>query len=68
MIRVFKIGNLEHRIIPTELAAKELARIVGEEYQDGRLDLVWGPDLEIVEYPETFWERFYLWLFQRKYK
>lgn len=67
MIRVFKIGSLDHRIIPTHEAAQKLGEIL-EDHTEGEIDIVWGPDLEIVEYPETWWERFWLWLFQRKYK
>ncbi len=48
-IRIFKIGNLEHKIVPTDLAAAKLANILEPNVQAGTLDLIWGPDIELIE-------------------
>ena len=48
-IRIFKLGSLEHKIAPTKAAAAKLAQILGNNVGGGTMDLVWGPDLELVE-------------------
>ena len=48
-IRIFKIGNLEHKIAPTKAAASKLASILGNNVGGGTMDLVWGPDIELIE-------------------
>lgn len=48
-IRIFKLGNLEHHIVPTPKAASKLADILQSNTQAGTLDLIWGPDIEMVE-------------------
>ena len=52
-IRIFKIGNLEHKIPPTPEAAQKLADILQGNVEAGTIDLIWGPDLELVESKTT---------------
>jgi hypothetical protein len=48
-IRIFKLGSLEHKISPTKAAAGKLAQILGNNVGGGTMDLVWGPDIELIE-------------------
>jgi hypothetical protein len=48
-IRIFKLGNLEHKIAPTKAAAAKLASILQNNVGGGTMDIVWGPDLELIE-------------------
>jgi hypothetical protein len=48
-IRIFKLGSLEHKIMPAPGAASKLARILQNNVGAGTIDLIWGPDLEFLE-------------------
>ena len=48
-IRIFKLGSLEHKIAPTAAAASKLSSILENNVGGGTMDLVWGPDLELIE-------------------
>ena len=48
-IRIFKLGSLEHRIAPTKAAASKLSSILQNNVGGGTMDLVWGPDIELLE-------------------
>ena len=48
-IRIFKLGNLEHKIAPTKAAAAKLSAILQNNVGGGTMDLVWGPDIELIE-------------------
>ncbi len=48
-IRVWKLGSLEHRVFPTEFAIQHLADMLSNFTAGGSSDLVWGPELELVE-------------------
>jgi len=48
-IRIFKLGSLEHRIAPTPAAANKLSSILQNNVGGGTMDLVWGPDIELIE-------------------
>ena len=48
-VRVFKLGSLEHKIAPTQAAASKLAEILESNVGGGTMDLIWGPDLELLE-------------------
>ena len=48
-IRIFKLGSLEHKIAPTKAAASKLSGILQNNIGGGTLDLVWGPDIELIE-------------------
>lgn len=48
-IRIFKLGSLEHKIAPTRAAASKLSNILEANVGGGTMDLVWGPDIELIE-------------------
>ena len=48
-IRIFKLGSLEHKIVPTDRAAQQLASMLESNVEAGTLDLIWGPDIEMIE-------------------
>lgn len=48
-IRIFKLGSLEHKIYPTKTAVSKLAEILQSNVGGGTIDLIWGPDIELVE-------------------
>jgi hypothetical protein len=48
-IRIFKLGSLEHKIAPTAAAASKLSNILSNNVGGGTMDLVWGPDIELIE-------------------
>ena len=48
-IRIFKLGSLEHKIAPTRAAAAKLSNILESNVGGGTMDLVWGPDIELIE-------------------
>jgi hypothetical protein len=48
-IRIFKLGSLEHKIVPGEAAVEKLASILSSNTEAGTLDLIWGPDIELIE-------------------
>jgi hypothetical protein len=48
-IRIFKLGSLEHKIAPTQAAASKLSSILQGNVGGGTMDLVWGPDIELIE-------------------
>ena len=48
-IRIFKLGSLEHKIAPTAAAASKLSNILQGNVGGGTMDLVWGPDIELIE-------------------
>lgn len=62
-IRIFKLGSLEHKIAPTAAAAGKLSSILQNNVGGGTMDLVWGPDIELIESKSTV----YQFLGQEKY-
>jgi hypothetical protein len=48
-IRIFKLGSLEHKIAPTAAAASKLSEILQNNVGGGTMDIVWGPDLELIQ-------------------
>lgn len=48
-IRVWKLGSLEHKLAPTPNAASALGDILGANVGGGTVDIVWGPDIELIE-------------------
>jgi hypothetical protein len=52
-IRIFKLGNLEYKIAPSRGAASKLAAILQNNVGGGTIDLIWGPDIELVESKTT---------------
>lgn len=62
-IRIFKLGSLEHKIAPTTAAAGKLSSILQNNVGGGTMDLVWGPDIELIESKSNV----YQFLGQEKY-
>lgn len=48
-IRVWKLGSLEHKILPTETAISRLAEMLLNNVGGGSIDLIWGPELDFKE-------------------
>lgn len=48
-IRLWKMGSLEHKIRPTEAGVQKLADMLLNNVGGGSMDLIWGPELELVE-------------------
>lgn len=48
-IRLWKMGSLDNKIIPTPEGIQTLADILLRSTGGGCVDLVWGPDLELIE-------------------
>lgn len=50
-VRVWKLGSLEHNIVPRPKAVKKLKKILKKILKKGSKtsDIIWGPDLEVVE-------------------
>lgn len=48
-IRIFKVGNLEYRILPNDGIFSRLNDMLLAAGNGSTLDLIWGPDIELVE-------------------
>lgn len=48
-IRLWTLGDLEHKIIPKKPAIDKLRDILSSNVGGGTMDLVWGPDLKFQE-------------------
>jgi hypothetical protein len=50
-IRIWRLGSLEHRIVPTPKAMNRLTKILQDKLPANPevLDIVWGPELTIEE-------------------
>lgn len=48
-IRIFKLGNLDYDIAPTAAAVNKLNEILEAHTGGGTIDLIWGPDIELIE-------------------
>jgi hypothetical protein len=48
-IRVWKLGSLEHRILPSREAIDKLRDILAANVGGGTMDLVWGPEIDFKE-------------------
>ena len=48
-IRIFKLGSLEHEIAPTKAGVAKFAEIMESNTGVGTIDIVWGPDIELIE-------------------
>lgn len=63
-IRVFKLGNLENKLYPTVNSVNKLANMLTNNVGKGSVDLIWGPDIEILETKDDSWQ----YLGPEKYK
>jgi hypothetical protein len=48
-IRLWKLGNFEYKVLPTEAAVQKLADMLLNNVGGGSMDLIWGPELELHE-------------------
>ncbi len=48
-IRIWKLGNLEKGILPKPAAFARLAALLENNVGGGSKDLLWGPDIELIE-------------------
>ncbi len=48
-IRIWKLGSLEHKMLPTDAAIQKLSDLLLHNVGGGSMDLIWGPDLELDE-------------------
>lgn len=48
-IRLWTLGDLEHKIIPTKAAINKLRDILASNVGGGTMDLVWGPEINFKE-------------------
>lgn len=48
-MRVWKLGNIEKGLYPSDAAVENLKKLLEE---DNLTDLVWGPDLEVINVPD----------------
>jgi hypothetical protein len=49
-IRIWKLGDIENGIYPTESAVKKLADIIGSWDGESAFDIIWGPDLTLEQH------------------
>lgn len=48
-IRIFRLGDIEHKIAPSPALADKLSEILQNNVGGGVTDIVWGPDIDIIE-------------------
>lgn len=48
-IRLWRLGSLDHKILPTEAAIGRLADMLMNNVGGGSIDLIWGPELDFKE-------------------
>ncbi len=48
-IRVWKIGSFEYKLMPSPTASTTLSNMLGTNVGGGTMDIVWGPDIELIE-------------------
>ena len=48
-IRLWKLGDLDNKILPTKTAINKLRNILAGNVGGGTMDLVWGPELDFKE-------------------
>jgi hypothetical protein len=48
-VRLWKLGDIEHGIFPTDTAIQKLADILLSNPGGGAFDLIWGPELSLQE-------------------
>jgi len=48
-VRIWKLGNLEHKIIPSAVARQNLSGALKANTGGGAIDVVWTPDIDLLE-------------------
>lgn len=52
-IRLWTLGNLEHKIVPTKESIQKLRDILAQNNDGEYQDLVWGPELSVTVLEES---------------
>ena len=55
-IRIWKLGDIEAKIIPTPEIMLRLAEMLTNNVGGGVMDLVWGPDIKLEETSSNAWQ------------
>lgn len=63
-IRIFTVGDVKNKILPTTAATAKLAQILQSHTGAGTMDIVWGEDLKLTESNSNVWQ----FLGEEKYK
>jgi len=48
-VRVWKLGDLDAKILPSSVAVDTLSSILANNVGGGTVDIIWGPDIELIE-------------------
>ena len=48
-IRLWTLGNLEHKILPTKAGVDKLKNVLAADTGGGTMELIWGPELQYTE-------------------
>ena len=48
-IRLWRLGDFEHKVLPTKAAIDKLRNILASNVGGGTMDMVWGPELDFKE-------------------
>ena len=48
-IRIWKLGSLEHKVVPSAESMAKLEEILNSQDDGGELELIWGPDIDTKE-------------------
>lgn len=47
-VRLWKLGNLEHKISPKKEALEKFTKMIEDKFDDeDTVDIIWGPDVEL---------------------
>lgn len=55
-IRIYRLGSLEHKILPEAGAFDQLDKMLQANKGSGCTNILWGPDIELVESASTFYQ------------
>jgi hypothetical protein len=55
-IRIFKLGDIDSRLMPEAAAFQKLNDILQSNVGSGAINVLWGPDIELVESSSDFYK------------
>jgi len=55
-IRIFKLGDIDSRLMPEDAAFQKLNEILQSNVGSGAINVLWGPDIELVESSSDFYK------------
>jgi hypothetical protein len=53
LLRVWRLGSLEHNVYPSQEAINRLAELLMNRPEGQDMDLIWGPELDVMEFRGT---------------